>query len=216
MTRRIRLTVDDVQSDCLLILPKPYGLLDFKSLFGNDRPVELEVGFGKGLFLLNSTVRQPQTNFLGIEIEIKYTLYTAQKLARQQRHNVKVLAADAKEFLPACIADDSLQAVHVYFPDPWWKTRHRKRRLFTVDFAQQVERILKPGGMFYLASDVHDYFLKMNQILRQATNLQELPPPELTPAADEFDYLTNFERKYRREGRPIHRSQYQKISVPSS
>jgi tRNA (guanine-N7-)-methyltransferase len=101
-------------------------------------------------------------------------------------------------------------AVHVYFPDPWWKTRHRKRRLFTPAFAGECARVLASGGMLHLASDVEDYFAESVDMLAQLGDLIALAPPAATNAEHEMDYLTNFERKYRRGGRPIHRGLWQK------
>ena len=109
--------------------------LDWLALFGNANPVEIEVGFGKGLFLLNESRRQPQTNFLGIEVERKYVLLTADRLARRGAANVRLACTDAHWLLRDRVRAGSVAAVHVYFPDPWWKHRHRKRRLLTVEFA---------------------------------------------------------------------------------
>src|SRR6516225_1892190 len=109
----------------------PVPPLDWRELFGNDHPVEIDVGFGKGLFLLTQGQARPDTNFLGIEIERKYALLTATRIARQNLPNVKLACTDARWFLKERVAEGSVAAVHVYFPDPWWKTRHRKRKLLT-------------------------------------------------------------------------------------
>ena len=117
--------------------PRASCPIDWSLLFRNANPVEIEVGFGKGLFLVNAAQARPQTNFFGIEIERKYTLFTATRLAKRDFKNVKVAACDARRFLEAHVGADSVSAMHVYFPDPWWKNRHRKRRLFTEPFAAQ-------------------------------------------------------------------------------
>ena len=113
---------------------------------------------------------------------------------------------------------ESFQAVHVYFPDPWWKKRHLKRKLFTADFAAQCERTLQRRGRLYVITDVDDYFAVITELLQQNTWLKLLPPGAdatlLTfnpnePAHD-LDYLTNFERKFRKEGRAIYRGVYEK------
>lgn len=187
--------------------PAP-GPLDFAALFGNAQPVEMEVGFGKGLFLLTASAARPDVNFLGVEIERKYALYTAGRLAKRDRHNVRVVCGDARTFLPGFIPDASLQAVHVFFPDPWWKKRHRKRRVFTEEFAQQCRRVLRPGGQLHVVSDVQEYFETITQLVAGLPEFAPLPPPEERKPEHDLDYLTNFDRKYRREGRPIHRAQY--------
>src|SRR5262249_23544597 len=132
--------------------------LDWSLVFGNANPVEIEVGFGKGLFLVNAGAAWPQTNFFGIEIERKYTLFTATRLAKRGLRNVKVAAYDARQFLCEFVGSASIGAIHVYFPDPWWKNRHRKRRLLTESFAAECARVLVPGGRLHLVSDVQEYF----------------------------------------------------------
>src|SRR5262245_3204454 len=104
-------------------------LLDFPAsptrpaeLFGDDRPVELEVGPGKGLFLANAATRQPLHNFVGVEIARKYARKAAERVAKQALPNVRLFAGDARAFL-RLMPGASFRAVHVYFPDPWWKKR---------------------------------------------------------------------------------------------
>ena len=181
---------------------------DWAAVFGNDQPVEAEVGFGKGLFLLTAGEQSPGVNFLGVEIERKYTLFTATRLAKRQLRNVRVACADAKRLFRDHLPAGSLRAVHVYFPDPWWKTRHRKRRLFSEDFVAECVRVLRPGGRLLIATDVAEYFGIMKGLLAAQPRLHELPPPEPGDPKHDLDYLTNFERKYRQEGRPIHRAAY--------
>ena len=185
--------------------PPPAEALDWQAVFGNDHPVEVEVGSGKGLFLLSAGLAHPGTNFLGIEIVRKYQLYTATRLAKRELHNVRVACADARLFLRDRIASQSVQAVHVYFPDPWWKTRHHKRRVFTTDFVQQCVRVLRVGGQLLVATDVEDYAALVRKTVAEVPALKEVAPPaEHTPEHD-MDYLTNFERKFRKQGKEIYR-----------
>ena len=191
----------------------PHGarLASWQTIFGNDHPVEIEVGFGKGLFLVTTGSLRPGVNFLGIEIERKYALYAANRLAKQQLTNVRVAFGDARPIFEHLVPEASVQAIHVYFPDPWWKHRHRKRRLFSDAFVQACARILQPGGIFLLASDVVEYFAEIQQLLAKRTNLHALPSPAPKEPRHDLDYLTNFERKYRQEGRAIHRAAYVKV-----
>jgi tRNA (guanine-N7-)-methyltransferase len=198
----------------LLEDPEEPAPLDWRAVFGNDNPVEVEVGFGKGLFLLNASQSRAGVNFLGVEIERKYTLFTATRLAKRALRNVRVVCADAKVFFRDHVSDASLQALHVYFPDPWWKKRHQKRRLFDDTFVAQCARTLKPGGLLYVVTDVEEYFGIMKGLLAQQPRLRELPPPDVNEPAHDLDYLTNFERKYRKEGRPIYRAAYQAADLP--
>jgi tRNA (guanine-N7-)-methyltransferase len=183
----------------------PQQPIHWPQLFGNDNPVEVEVGFGKGLFLVNASHSRPQTNFLGVEIERKYALFTATRLIKRGLTNVKVACCDAHWFFSRHVADASLKAVHVFFPDPWWKNRHRERRLFTAAFAAQCHRAVATGGFLHLVTDVESYFAGCVEILAQCGSFELLPPPEPHQPAHDMDYLTNFERKYRQEGRAIYR-----------
>jgi tRNA (guanine-N7-)-methyltransferase len=192
----------------LLEIPQPPVPLDWPAVFGNANPVEVEVGFGKGLFLLNAAGANPGVNFLGIEIVRKYQLFAATRLAIRGLRNVRLAQGDARLFLRDGVPAASLQAIHVYFPDPWWKTRHQKRRVFTPEFAAQCERTLRPGGRLHIATDVGDYFQVMTELLARHTRLLPLPQPEPGTPAHDLDYLTNFERKFRKQGKPIYRALY--------
>jgi tRNA (guanine-N7-)-methyltransferase len=191
----------------------PPAPLDWPTLFGNPNPVEVEVGFGKGLFLVNAGMSRPDRNFFGVEIVRKYQLYAAARIASRRLPNVKTCCADAKAVLRAYIPAGSVAVVHVFFPDPWWKTRHKKRLLFTPEFAADVARVLVPGGHLHFVTDVADYFAMVTGVLQAMPAFRELPPPVANVPAHDMDYLTNFERKFRKEGRPIHRARYQRAEA---
>jgi tRNA (guanine-N7-)-methyltransferase len=184
--------------------------IDWRAVFGNDRPVELEVGFGKGLFLVTAAQARPEVNFAGVEIVRKYQLFAATRLAKRGLRNVRVTCADVRLFLPRCVATASLQAVHVYFPDPWWKKRHHKRRVFTAEFVGECARVLRPGGRLHGVTDVEEYARIMAELLAQQPALHPLPPLEPHPPMHDLDYLTNFERKFRKQGKPIFRMSFEK------
>ena len=192
--------------------PEPPKPIDWRQLFGNDNPVEVEVGFGKGLFLLTEATARPDTNFLGIEIVRKYQLYAATRVARRKLANVKTCCADAKAVLRDHVPAGSVEAVHVYFPDPWWKKRHKKRLLFTPDFAASVLKVLAPGGRLHFASDVPDYFEMVTGLLAGMPGFVRLPPPDPNEPRHDMDYLTNFERKFRKQGKPIFRALSEKVT----
>ena len=185
--------------------------IDWRALFGNDHPVEVEVGFGKGLFLLSAGAAHPDRNFFGVEVVRKYQLYAATRVATRKLRNVVTCCADAKRVLRDCVPEGSVSVVHVYFPDPWWKNRHKKRLLFTPDFAESVLRVLAPGGHLKFVSDVADYFAMVTETLAGVPGLRRLPDPEPNDPRHDMDYLTNFERKFRKEGRPIYRAEYEKV-----
>ncbi len=211
MRRTVRLPPEQLAPYLIDTPPEPPPL-SWPAVFGNDRPVEAEVGFGKGLFLLTEAQRRPEVNFFGVEIERKYTLFTATRIAKRALMNVRVACADAKQFFRERVPAASLSAVHVFFPDPWWKNRHRKRRLFTDEFVALCARVLRPGGLLHVVTDVEEYFGIMKGLLAAQPGLRELPPPEPKQPEHDFDYLTNFERKYRKEGRPIYRAAYEAVA----
>lgn len=209
MRRTHRLSLEAL-APCLLESPDPPAPLEWGTVFGNDHPVELEVGFGKGLFLLTAAQACPGVNFLGIEVLRKYQLFTATRLAKRGLSNVRLVKADARPFLRDYVAPGSVRAVHIYFPDPWWKKRHLKRRVFTAEFAAQCARILGPGGRLYVVTDVEEYFHIITELVAGQAALRPLPPPDPTEPAHDLDYLTNFERKFRKEGRSIYRAVYER------
>lgn len=183
----------------------PPQLVDWVAVFGNDRPVELEVGSGKGLFLATAAIARPGHNFVGIEIAGKYAKRTADRAAKLGLTNVAVYCDDARHFLDVCVPPASLAAIHVYFPDPWWKTRHKKRRVFTYEFVDACAKALVAGAAFEIATDVEEYFGVMTSILTSAIALFDRVDH---PPTDEV--LTSFERKYRVEGRPIFKASYRR------
>lgn len=192
-------------------LPEP---IDWPAFFGNPNPVEIEVGMGKGLFLLSAATARPGTNFFGIEVVRKYQLYAATRYAIRQLPNVKTCCADAKWVLRDHVATARVAAVHVYFPDPWWKKRHRKRRVFTPEFAADAARVLIQGGTLHVATDVEEYFGVMTGIVGAMPAFREVSRETSTVGVDEAGYQTNFERKARLSGTPVWRVLYERTAGP--
>jgi tRNA (guanine-N7-)-methyltransferase len=182
--------------------------IEWAALFGNQRPVELEVGSGKGLFLINAATSTPDHNFLGIELSKKYARFAAERLARRELPNVKIWRGDARFVIERLVPACSLRAVHVYFPDPWWKKRHKKRRVFTAGLLAAIERTLEPQGMVKVASDVEEYFGVIQGLIQANPRFRCLPIDEPAGREDPPGYLTHFDRKYRLEGRPVFRADY--------
>jgi tRNA (guanine-N7-)-methyltransferase len=193
--------------------PDPLPPIDWTNLFGNNRDVEIEVGFGKGLFLVTAAAAQPNINFFGIEILRKYQLYAATRIAKRGLTNVRLACADARILLRDCVPEASVAAVHVYFPDPWWKKRHHKRRLCTPEFAASIARVLRPAGHFHIVSDVSEYIAVVGEIVSGLPLLQSAPALLPNGPRHDMDYLTNFERKFRKEGRAIYRAAFVKIAT---
>src|SRR5262249_50233556 len=142
----------------------------------------------------------------------KYQLFTANRIAKRGLCNVRLVCADARAFLQNCVTSDSVRAIHVYFPDPWWKRRHHKRRLWTPEFAAHCERTLEPGGQLHVATDVADYFAIVAALFAERARLRASQVAETTEPADDPGRVTNFERKSLRAGKPVYRSVHEKDS----
>lgn len=181
------------------------GQLDWPAFFGNSQPVQLDIGSGRGLFLFNAATTQPNQNFLGIEIDYKEARRAARRLMKRRLPNARVLGGDVKIPLSRMIAPQSVAAVHVYFPDPWWKQRHRKRRVFNRAFVDLVAAILIPGGRLHSWTDVEEYFGVISELMESHPEFESLPPPAERSPEHDMDYQTSFERKGRQAGTPIHR-----------
>ena len=176
--------------------------VDFAAMFGNTRPVELEIGSGKGTFLLARASARPEVNFLGLEYAAAYARYCADRFRRAELTNVRMLRVEAGVFFKTALAPRSLQRVHVYFPDPWPKRRHQRRRLIQPPLVDLVRRALRPGGQLLIVTDHFDYARHMRRVLHDVAGFVRIPTPRLVEA--EGLVGTNFERKYRAQGRPVY------------
>ncbi len=186
-------------------LPQPW---DPEKVFTESGPLEIEIGSGKGLFLHREATASPQKNLLGIEISLKYARFAASRLARAEIANACVVHADARQIFSEMLPDGSLAAIHIYFPDPWWKKRHHKRRLLNPAFVHQLSRTLVDGGCLHFWTDVQETFEAGLAALRTDDRLQG--PHEVTPsqATHDLDYQTHFERRMRLSGKEIFRSEF--------
>lgn len=181
------------------------GRIDLAAIFGNARPVEVEIGAGKGTFLLARAQVRPELNFLGIERARAYCLYAADRIRRGGLANVRMVCVDAGHFLRICLADRSIWRLHIYFPDPWPKRRHHRRRLINAGFLADVRRVLRLGGQLAIVTDHLDYFQQICRVLAAATGLVDTPFPQTTATGPEL-VGTNFERKYIAQGRAFYRT----------
>jgi tRNA (guanine-N7-)-methyltransferase len=136
-------------------------LLDFTSLFNNDNDAIVEIGFGNGESLLQQAIIQPQFNYIGIEVHGPGVGHLIHEASSRDVHNIKVIRHDAVEVLEQQIADNSIKQLQLFFPDPWHKKRHHKRRIIKPAFIQLVQKKLKPGGYFHMATDWQHYAEQM-------------------------------------------------------
>jgi tRNA (guanine-N7-)-methyltransferase len=188
-------------------LPCPWNA---ERLFGRKADVEVEVGSGKGLFLRTAAAARPEVDFLGIEIAPRYARFAAAHLARDGLPNAVVVIADALRVFAEILPDECLAAVHLYFPDPWWKRRHKKRRVLRESFVRDVERTLRAGGFLHYWTDVEEYFQTGLALSAGQTGLTgPLDVPEVAAQGD-LDYRTHFERRTRLGGRKVYRADFRK------
>ena len=181
------------------------GKIDFGRVFGRGGPVHIEIGCGKATFLLNQARAQPAVNFLGIEWASRYYRYAVDRIGRWGLDNVRIIRADAVGFLANFVPDESVECFHIYFPDPWPKRRHHRRRFVCPANLQQLLRCLKTGGELRLATDHLEYFQKIQELID--TQVDKLEKIEFLPAASAQigEWVgTNFERKYLKENKPIY------------
>ena len=179
------------------------GRMDLAEVFGNRHPVEVEIGPGKGGFLLRRAAARPEINLLGIEWVPSHAWYAADRARRAALQNVRLVCADAETVFSTCLTERSVWRVHIYFPDPWPKLRHRRRRLIKPSFVAALHRVLQLGGWLGIVTDHVGYFRQIRWVFCQQRGLAEVP----FPAAAGRDILmvgTNFERKYRARGRPLY------------
>ena len=168
------------------------------------RPLDLEIGSGKGTFLVQQAPLTPQVDYLGVEYANAFYRYAADRARRRGLDNVRLLHAEAGSFVKHYVSDGVFRQVHIYFPDPWPKARHHKRRLVQEDFLRALHRVLEEGGRVRLATDHADYFEWMQEHTARVNDLFARLDFESPASAGEGELVgTNFERKYRREGRPF-------------
>lgn len=180
--------------------------LDWQEVFGNGRPVEIEIGIGKGRFLIDAAQRLADNNYLGIEWASKYLRIAQDRALKRCLDNIRFVRTDAKEFLEFFVPANSVVAYHVYFPDPWPKKRHHKRRLFDATFIGELERTLTPQGRLWFATDHIEYFDVIMSSLQCSSCMAEV-------GADWPEIATNYEAKYRAQGKQIHRRVFTRQSA---
>jgi len=188
-------------------LPQPW---DSKAMFGRQAPLELEIGSGRGLFIAQAAAAMPERDFLGIEISQKYAKLCALLIAKNQLTNAVMVCGDAQTVLRDNIPDNSLAAVHIYFPDPWWKRKHRKRRIVCEPVVRLIHQKLISGGKLHFWTDVEEYFLAGLQSIAKVPGFDGPFDVGERTAEHDFDYRTHFERRTRIHGEPVFRSLFEK------
>ena len=177
--------------------------IDLTALFGREAPVVLEIGFGMGASLVSMAASNPQQNFLGIEVHspgVGACLAAAEEAGVT---NLRVMCHDAVEVLEKMIPDNSLRMVQLFFPDPWHKARHNKRRIVQVPFAEKVLRKLKLGGVFHMATDWEAYAEHMLEVMSSVDGYKNLSEAGTWVERPESRPLTKFEQRGQRLGHGV-------------
>lgn len=188
------------------------GKVDLLQIFGRHGPVHIEIGSGKGTFLLHQAKAQPNDNFLGIEWANRYYRYIVDRIGRWGLTNVRIIRTDAADFIAESVPNGSVDCFHIYFPDPWPKKRHHKRRFICPANLEHLIRGLKAGGQLRIATDHADYFEQIKKVI--AAESDKLEKVEfIRPAGAEMGEWagTNFERKYIKDQRSIYTLAVQKM-----
>lgn len=199
----------DAQRHALEALWERYGVmagvdrLDLDTLFRRVASRHLEIGFGMGDALCGMAQSHPENDYLGIEVHRPGVGSFMQKAHAMELNNVRVICTDAVEVLERMIPDGALDAIYLFFPDPWPKRRHHKRRILTPVFAALIGGKLKPGGHFHMATDWEDYARQMMEVMSAVPGFANAAGPGQFSPRPESRPLTKFERRGQRLGHGI-------------
>lgn len=185
-------------------IPESNQLLDLEIIFGNQHPVILEIGFGNGESLAQMALAAPERNFIGIEVHTPGVGHLLHLVQKHQLTNVRVMNTDAVEIIKQRIPEAALDRVQIYFPDPWHKKRHNKRRIIQAEFVSLLATRLKLGGVLHLATDWQDYADSMAEVMQASPRFRTTSPSgEAFSPRPEFRPLTKFEQRGLRLGHGV-------------
>lgn len=185
------------------------GFIQFNQVFQREAPTILEIGFGSGQSLFAMAKAHPEENYIGVETHQPGVGSLLGNIANDQLQNVRVYYADAVEVLNQCIRDASLDVIQIFFPDPWQKRKHHKRRLIQAEFVQLLAQKLKVGGALHLATDWEEYALHMMKVLSNATVFENKAGiGHYADRSSQRPLITKFEQRGERAGRAIWELQF--------
>jgi tRNA (guanine-N7-)-methyltransferase len=190
----------------MTVNPRETGFfrIDFAQLFGNDHPVILEIGSGKGRFLISTAMERPGLNLVGVEKSLHYHRLIRDRVAKRHLENIRLINHDAFLVLRDMVPDASLAEIHIYFPDPWPRPKEQKRRIIRAEVLEQIRRTLVDGGSAIYVTDHREYFEVAAPLIEQHFRAERrIPGPDDAPR-------TNYEAKYRAEGREIYEVRFWK------
>ncbi len=179
------------------------GAIDFEQVFGRKAPVVLEIGFGMGDSLASMAAAASEKDFIGVEVHSPGVGRLMHLIDESGIENLRAYCDDAVEVLERCIADNSLSRVQIYFPDPWHKKRHHKRRLIQPEFVQLLRRKLAAGGVIHLATDWENYAEHMMQVMSEAPGFCNCQGPGQFAPRPDYRPITKFEKRGERLGHGV-------------
>lgn len=193
-----------------------YGLaadtpLDLAAIFGRSAPCTLEIGFGNGDALATMAGQQPDTDFIGIEVHRPGVGRLLQQLDEHKLTNVRIMCDDAVQILKTCLPDNSLDRLLLFFPDPWHKKRHHKRRIVQPDFIGLLAQKIKPGGILHMATDWEDYAGHMLEVAGASAAFRNCSGTGNYSLRPDYRPVTKFERRGQRLGHGVWDLLYERI-----
>jgi tRNA (guanine-N7-)-methyltransferase len=190
----------DYETKLVYFLIKSDALLDYEQIFGNDHPVHLEIGCGKGEFISTFPVLKPEVNFLGIEIKLKRIIIILKRLWKDTHQNVRLLRLFVDEKVTEVIPAESLDKIYIQHPDPWPKRRHNKHRLIQQPFLDALHKILKPGATVELSTDHPEYAAWIVEEFAKRDDFEALFPDGFTRESPYLEeHITTFFEKVNAE-----------------
>ncbi len=188
------------------------GVINPLNLFGREAPLVLEIGFGMGLSLAEMAEQAPDTNFIGVEVHKPGIGALMREIELRSLQNLRVYWEDANRVIDDCLPDDCLDRVQLFFPDPWHKKRHNKRRIVQPEFVQRIRRKLKPGGIFHMATDWEPYAEHMMEVMEVAEGYSNDAGPNKYSPRPDYRPVTKFEKRGERLGHGVWDLLYRRIS----
>jgi len=189
------------------------NVLDFEVLFGNDHPVIMEIGFGDGDVTWQMASAHSEENYLGVEVHQPGVGRLLMKLEQERIDNVRIARADAVELLRERIPAGSLSGVRIYFPDPWPKKRHHKRRIVQRPFIGLLAKKMKSGAILHMATDWEPYARHMMEVMHGSPEFENLSPSGDVCPQPEWRPRTKYERRGERLGHTVYDLVYRRINT---
>jgi len=188
------------------------GMLDLAEVFGREAPVVLEIGFGMGDSLIQMAKAQPENNYIGIEVHRPGVGRLLSNAEKEGLTNIRVFCHDAIEVLANCIPDGSLSTLQLFFPDPWHKKKHHKRRIVQPEFAETIRKKLKVGGVFHMATDWENYAEHMMEVMSAAPGYRNVAGEDQYSPQPEWRPVTKFQKRGERLGHGVWDLMFERIA----